>query len=345
MSRKYLYGVIRAQEAEHLGPLGIGEANGEVYTMPYGGIAGVVNDVPIMDFSSLTKEALAQHLVKHQVVIEQVMKDHTVIPVKFGTFVESGEAVAGILRQGYPRLRALLDELEGRIELDVVATWCDLKQALITIAQEDPKIRGFKEAIATKPPAAAFQDRIAIGAMLKDALDQKRQHLQAQIGEVLNAQAERLQPHDLMNDEMILNCACLLDRSLEADLERALRELDARFQGEINFRCVGPLPPYSFSTIEVKQADPAAIQSARAVFGLEEEASADHIQETYRRLVRERHPDAAPGDPAAQERFEQLQGAYRTLIEYCQGDKVSFREEDVQGAFVISLLDLTRTRA
>lgn len=341
---RYLYGVIRGGQEQRFGPLGIGDGGGEVYTIPYQEAAGVVSDAPAVDFSCLLKETLAQFLVKHQAAIEQVMKTHTVIPVKFGTFVEDGEGVKGILRHGYPRLQALLGQMEGKIELEVVATWRDVKQELVTISQEDPKIRQFKEEIAKRPPEGGLQDRIAIGAMLKEAMDQKRQQLQLQIYEFLKAKAERLQPHDLMNDEMIINCACLIGRERQAQFDQALHDLDARFQGRMNFRCVGPLPPYSFSTIEIKRADPAAIERAKVLFGLGEEASVDEIQEVYRRLVRERHPDTVPGDPAAGERFEELQAAYRVLMEYCQGEKASFRQEDLKGSFIVALLDLTGTR-
>lgn len=342
---KYLCGVIREAQVKRFGSLGIGDGNSEVYTIPYQEIAGVVSDTRQVDFSSLLKETLAQFLVKHQAMIEQVMKTHTVIPVKFGTFLESEESVKGILRKGYPRLQALLGQMEGKIELDLVATWRDVKQELVKISQEDPKIRQFKEAIEKKPPDKGLQDRIAIGVMLKEALDQKRGQLQVQMLELLKAQAERLQPHDLMNDEMVLNCACLIDRGREEQFDRALHDLDSQFQGEINFRCVGPLPPYSFSTIEIKRADPAGLEAARALFGFGEEAKAQEIQERYRRLVRERHPDRSPGDAQAQERFEELQAAYQTLIEYCQGEKASFRKEEVRDSFIITLLDLTGTRA
>jgi curved DNA-binding protein CbpA len=39
----------------------------------------------------------------------------------------------------------------------------------------------------------------------------------------------------------------------------------------------------------------------------------DDIRKAYRRLVREHHPDANPDDPAAEERFKEIQQAYETL--------------------------------
>ncbi len=50
-----------------------------------------------------------------------------------------------------------------------------------------------------------------------------------------------------------------------------------------------------------------------AVLGVPKDASAKDITKAYRKLARESHPDAKPGDAAAEERFKEISAAYDVL--------------------------------
>jgi len=60
-----------------------------------------------------------------------------------------------------------------------------------------------------------------------------------------------------------------------------------------------------------------------AILGVSKDASAKEITKSYRKLARENHPDAKPGDAAAEERFKEISAAYDVL-----SDETKRREYD-----------------
>ena len=60
-----------------------------------------------------------------------------------------------------------------------------------------------------------------------------------------------------------------------------------------------------------------------ALLGVAETATSKEITKAYRKLARELHPDANPGDKAAEERFKEVSAAYDVL-----GDEAKRKEYD-----------------
>ena len=49
------------------------------------------------------------------------------------------------------------------------------------------------------------------------------------------------------------------------------------------------------------------------ILGVGESASLDEIKKNYRQLAKKHHPDANPGNKAAEERFKEISEAYYVL--------------------------------
>jgi len=322
--RVYIYGVIAANENTRFGHSSLAEGEEhkpsrkigqtrEVYTIPCRDIACVVRKTDTDSFNSLPKEVLGRRLVEHQTVIEKVMKDYTVIPFKFGTIAEGPDEVNSILQRAYTAIRARLQEMDKQIELDLVASWNDINPVIRRIGEENKRIRTFRNEIATKPPQETLQDRIKIGSMIKDALDEEKRRLREEMLQALQGTVADCQEHELMNDKMVANWAFLLAKDREADFDKALDDFSERYGETIHFRCVGPLPPYSFSTIEVRKVDYEQIDTARRLLGLSEAATIDGVKESYREMARKFHPDSNPHDPDREKRFQNIAKAYELL--------------------------------
>src|SRR3954453_5186501 len=56
-----------------------------------------------------------------------------------------------------------------------------------------------------------------------------------------------------------------------------------------------------------------SVKDLYGTLGVSKTASQDEIKKAYRKLARQHHPDANPGDAASEERFKEVQQAYDVL--------------------------------
>src|SRR5690349_14591923 len=67
------------------------------------------------------------------------------------------------------------------------------------------------------------------------------------------------------------------------------------------------------------------------ILGVNKDAGPDDIKRAYRRLARELHPDVNP-DPAAQERFKEINAAYEVLSDPRKREMFDLGGDPMQGA-------------
>jgi len=344
---KYIYGIIQANGKSNFGVIGLGEPKSKVYTVTYQDIGAVVSDSPITAYHSMLKDQVVKDLFCHQSVIEKIMDNHTIVPMKFGTFADGEEEVAEILKTGYEPFKETLECMNNKIELDVVALWNN-KEAIFKELAEEKEIKEFKEKIASCLVGPQLSDRINLGRMVEKSLKKRNLKYASEILCALKEKACDYCTHDTLDNMMIMNCSFLLETEKEKDFDKKLRELDERYQKKINFRCVGPLPPYSFSTVEVKKIGFDAIDQARKLLGLGEEITPSEIKSAHRRLVFKYHPDKNPQVETSTKEFNELNQAYKLLLEYCRSDlktqkscRCSLRKEEVQESILVKIVKIS----
>lgn len=316
MACKYVYGIISNGESS-FGSIGLGQGSREVHTLVHQGLGCVVSDYQGQEFQAMTKEELVHCLISHQAVIETVMKRCTVLPVKFGTLLEDSTQVQRFLQQGYAQLNDALHQIQDKIEVEVAATW-DMGKVLQEISDEEEIVR-LKEQVVGRSAEETLEQRIQVGKKVKELLDGRRDSYRERMIDFLKDTALDLQPNALLSDELVLNVAFLIHKAKQQDFDNRVKELDRVYQDEINFRIIGPLPPYSFSTVEVMRPSPDKLEEARRLLGLGEAASEAEVKQAYRRIGAKIHPDRNPGNEQAVERFAKLRQASTLLLAYCRG--------------------------
>lgn len=242
----YVYCVIGTGEARNFGPLGIGGRGDPVTTIPYRDLGAVVSSIP-MDRYAVGQETM----LAHERVLEKVMADHTLLPVRFYTIAPNAEEVRSLLRTQHGAFKQLLRELDNKVELGLKALWRDMNPVFAAILEAGP------QSSEGEPAAAAGANVAPKGAeasqRLRLALDQERAKTGERLMAPLRPLAVDLRLNRTYGDDMIVNAAFLVDRSREREFDLRLGELTAQYAHAIDFKYVGPVPPYSFVNIVIRE--------------------------------------------------------------------------------------------
>lgn len=316
MNRIYLYAIVPGAERPPLDVAGVWPDEPQVRIIRGGALAAVVGVAPPIDFRALSREDAIRYLLAHQRVVETVMRNSAALPVKFGTTLPDETAVVGMLTRGATVLAPPLAELSQHVQVELIVSW-NIDDIVREVAAEDAVVQ-LKTEIAVQPGGASNDQRLAIGKLIKESIDHRRESCRSRIVATVRSIAADVVENALMDDRMIANLALLLAKDASAALDERLAELDKEFGERLHFRCIGPLPPYSFATVEVNLPSFEAVDRARRALSLGESAGLAEIKSAYRRQIRQVHPDVTAATPAEDGATTRLTDAYKTLLNYAE---------------------------
>ncbi|MEI7423547.1 MAG: GvpL/GvpF family gas vesicle protein [Prolixibacteraceae bacterium] len=321
----YIYGITPNIP---LGEMSESKGNPKIYSIPFQDISAIVSDRESNLIDYTDKESLGYLLVHHQKTIENLVESgiNSVVPMRLGTIANSREEVIKILACGYDLMKDTLMKIDHLTEIDMVVSWADFSAVINEIAIH-PYITAMKDEILNSKNPPSPVDQVRVGMMVQEKLTNKNKEVELRILDVLSAFSEDIKTHEVMNDQMITNSAFLIKKSKKAKFELAIDQLDEEYKGLLNFKIVGPLPFYSFYTIEVKELNKEQVEQAKNELEIEDEATESTIKKAYLEKARLVHPDAQT-EKADSVNFNKLNKAYHTMLEYFISKKQSLNIEN-----------------
>ena len=320
----YIYGIVpNFYGADHFRSL----ENAGVYAIPFENISAIVSDRDdtYLDYSD--RESLGYLLVHHQKTIEELQSKgfNILIPMRLGTIVSSKEEVFKILANGYDLITDTLKKIQFLTEIDLAVTWADFSGTLKDIANH-PDIIAMKDNIMKNIDKLSQDDQMKVGMLVQAKLKEKNTKIELNILDSLSPICLDIKTHEVMNDQMVTNSAFLINSNNKEKFEQLIDQLDEEYKGLLNFKLVGPLPCYSFYTIEVKELNPEHVAQAKTELGLREETSESEIKKAYLEKAKLFHPDAH-SDNGDEEKFKRINKAYHILLDYSTAAKQSSEDE------------------
>ena len=234
----YVYGIVRAGTEQ---PDLVGVDDQPVRVLEHGAVAAVVAAVGLDQ-----ARAARADVVAHSTVLDAFAGRGPVIPVRFGSVLESSDAVvAELLAPDHDRFVALLDDLAGRAQFNLRARY-DEAAVLAEVVADDPEIGRLREITRDQPEEAVYADKVRLGELVARSLETKREADTQILLDLLlpHTAAYHLREGGALED--LADVAFLVNDEQREAFEDAAESAAEAFHPRARLRLLGPLAPYDF---------------------------------------------------------------------------------------------------
>jgi hypothetical protein len=225
---------------------GISGAN--LYAVSIDEISAVVSDIKRADFIADKKNA-----IEYAGVIENMAQQFTLLPMRFGSIMNSTEIISNMLEKNYSGFQKNLQKVENKSEFGL-KIFCDtgklkaelnLKSEETSETSQNPVIENknsvFKEYINQKLKAHRLEETLLgyIDSVIAEFN-----------GFLIELNAEK-KIKKMTTATTIIDAVFLIEKDKKAELVRAIEDMQGKYS-ELNFILTGPWPPYSFVDVTLK---------------------------------------------------------------------------------------------
>ncbi len=242
---EYIYGIVEEPQHRKFSFPGVGSA--DVYTINYEQIAAVVSDTEFTEIDPTRKNVQA-----HTIAQEVLLKEYNLLPMGFGMIATDEGEVRRLLEDNYDGLLGELNRLTGKIEVELKVFW--EQEAIIEELQgENQEISKLKAKINAASSPIEAQNLLAMAGKLVEniVLDWKTRYAEM-VHTILKELSYDTKVNNPVGIKNLLNASFLIEKSRESQFKEQVYELDSKFQGKVNFKYVGPMPPYSFVDLKLE---------------------------------------------------------------------------------------------
>lgn len=195
----------------------------------------------VSDHDGAPPAATADAVWRHEAVLEALMRDRTVLPMRFGTLLRSSRQLDEILRHARRTLARDMDRVRGHVEIGM---------RVLSMPDADATIDGSLAASGPLPPPCSGSGTAYLQAKRDRARElrvrrQKTVERVQSVYDLLAAHASEGRLDAEADNSPAVSAAFLVARDRLADFRALVGEVAAAHP-ELALLCTGPWPPYSF---------------------------------------------------------------------------------------------------
>ena len=237
----YVYGIVPGDVELNSGVQGVGDPAGEITLVRSGDLAALVSEVDVSK-----PLGTPQDLQAHQGILDAVVTETPVLPLRFGAVLTSEDAVAEELLEGnHDEFAAVLRQLEGSAQF-VVRGRYEEAAILGEVLSENSAAARLGNRIRGADPDASRKLRIELGEIVNKAVADKRRADTRLLMSAMKGHCMASNIRDATNELDAVYVAFLLQADQAGELERVLSDLADRWAGRVELSIIGPMAPYDF---------------------------------------------------------------------------------------------------
>jgi hypothetical protein len=249
---KMIYSILSVKRnPEKLSPLLVGMkgiSGTDLNVVFFDEITAVVSDIKRADLIADRSKA-----IEYAGVIENLAQQFTVLPMRYGSIMESAESINKMLERNYHEFQQNLQKVENKCEFGL-KIFCDSEKL-----KSELRIKSEADTQTPEKPATEIKNSV-----YRDYVDKKlKEHrleelmltyVDSVIVKILGY-LDRLNAVNkfkkMATDTNIIDAVFLLDKERKDALIHVTEDLKNQYPG-LNFVLTGPWPPYNFVEITIK---------------------------------------------------------------------------------------------
>jgi hypothetical protein len=233
----YVYAITAATHPTRMdGVTGVGEPPEELRTVNTQSLVAVVSEAP-EELRAKRRDVLA-----HQSVLERLMADGSVLPLRFGAVAPDDQTVRQVLNERADSYQERLEALDGCVEFHLKGS-CDQESLLRSILLQSSEARRLNDEVRSGMVGQDVQ--IALGELIAGQVQLRHESFAAEVVETLRPLTSDIRASDPTGDDF-MSVSFLVENARQKEFTAAQTEMANQRGEDFDFRLHGPLPPYSF---------------------------------------------------------------------------------------------------
>ena len=237
----YVYGIVPGDVELNSGVQGVGDPPGEITLVRSGDLAALVSEIDVSK-----PLGTPQDLQAHEEILDAVVTETPVLPLRFGAVLTGEDAVAEeLLEANHDAFAALLQQLEGSAQFVVRGRYAEAA-ILDEILSKNSAAAKLADRIRGADPEATRDLRIQLGEIINQAVEGKRQADTSLLMSAMKGHCMASVVRDATNELDAVYAAFLLQADQAGELDRVLTDLGERWADRVELTILGPMAPYDF---------------------------------------------------------------------------------------------------